>query len=136
MSSPPDPIATSREADRERTLRLAHRAALVALAGCAVLIATQSAPTSSEALPPAFPYAAFGLGIAAIAFRQSAASTTRPVDTRIRLAVIGYALTAAIGGVGLVLVALEGQRQAGLLYTMGGAILALRPAAAIAEKQS
>lgn len=120
--------------DPQRTVRLAHRIALAVLAGCAVLIAALSLALS-EASPeshrsgtpaPVFPYTAVALGVGAIACRQQAVSNARRGHATPMLSIACFALAAGIGVVGLALFWLERLVQPALLYTVGGAILALR----------
>jgi hypothetical protein len=120
--------------DAQRTVGLAHRASLAVLAGCAVLIWISSALSdgSLESQPsgtpdPVFPYTAVTLGVGAIACRQLALANARRGRSASGLSIACFALAAAIGVVGLTLFFVSGLVQSALLYTMGGAILALRP---------
>jgi hypothetical protein len=113
--------------------RTAHRGALALLASCAVLIAVSSlttSQTSPEAAPrapaPVFPYTAIALGVGAIACRQQAFSSARRERPAVGLSIASFALAAGIGVVGLALFWLEELVQPALLYTVGGALLALR----------
>jgi hypothetical protein len=120
------------------TLTRAHRGALFTLAACAAIVAgfpADSVPSvpGGTSPPPIYPIVAFALGVCAIGCRQAAAGTARSEPVRVRLAVAAYALAAAIGVVGIALVAAEGHRQTALVYALGGAILALRPPSALRE---
>jgi hypothetical protein len=73
-----------------------------------------------------FPYTALALGVGAIACRQRAVSNARRGRATLGLSIACFALAAGIGIVGLTLFWLEHLRQTALLYSVGGAILALR----------
>jgi len=124
---PPEPGVPTTPDHRQRT---AHRGALAVLGACAVVIAVSPSPLEPAEIPgtppPLFPSIAVALGVAAITCRQLAASATRTAQTRFVLTIACFAFAAGIGIVGLALFWLEGMRRIALLYTMGGAILALR----------
>ncbi len=116
--------------DPQRTVRLAHRGALAVLAGCAVLIAASPSTLPETQTPvspsPVFPYIAIALGVGAITCRQQASSAARSTRSALVLSILCFSLAASIGVVGVALFWFENLRQIGLLYTVGGAILAMR----------
>ncbi len=112
-----------------RALQRVHRSILAMLALCAVLVFTATSAAGAEAAPAArggFFQAAIALAVASILARTASVSPRRP-RTRIRLALASLVFAGAIGVVAVACAAIEGQRDAPLLYTLGGAILALRP---------
>ena len=120
--------------DPQQIARLAHRGALGLLAGCAVLVGLlpvafpEAFPqTDTSRFPdPVFPYTAIALGVGAIGCRQRAVSNARHGRTTLGLSIACFALAAGIGILGLVLFWVENLQQPALLYSVGGAILALR----------
>ena len=118
-----------RSEDLLQGLRRVHRGALAILAVCAVVIVSQADPMDDGGLGEAdrrFTLAALTLGIGSIvARRQSAAPSTAP-RMRVPLAIGALLLTSAIGGVGVALAVRQDEREASLLFVMGGLILALR----------
>lgn len=124
----------SSSSDPERTVWLAHRGALAVLASCAALIGISwlALPAASSESPsqmpdPVFPYTAVALGVGAITCRQRAVSNARRGRATPGLFIACFALATGIGVVGLTLFWFQNMVQAALLYTLGGAILALRP---------
>ncbi len=112
-----------------RALQRVHRSILAMLALCAVLVFTATTGSGGEAADASrdgFFQAAIALAVASILARAASVSP-RPPRTRIRLALLSLVLTGGIGVVAVACAVIEGQRDAPLLYTLGGAILALRP---------
>jgi hypothetical protein len=124
----------STSADPKRTVLLAHKGSLAVLAVCAALTVIYSMALPDEpgesrqsrTPAPVFPYTAVTLGVGAIACRQQALSNARRGRATPGLSIACFALAAGIGIVGMTLFWIEGLVQPALLYTMGGAILALR----------
>ncbi len=116
-------------AELNRALKRVHRGILATLALCALLVFTATTGGGEEAADASrdgFFQAAIALAVASILARAASVSP-RPPRTRIRLALLSLVLTGGIGVVAVACAAIEGQRDAPLLYTLGAAILALRP---------
>jgi hypothetical protein len=77
---------------------------------------------------PRFTTLALGLGLASVLARRQAAAPRLGAAWRLRLGVAALLLAGATGAVGVVLALAREERDAALLYVLGGAILALRPA--------
>ena len=117
--------ADSREAARHRTLRLVRRSVLGTLAVCALVIAFAAEASDLGATDRRFTLGALALGAASIlARRQAIVGTDRHLS--VWLAGASLLLAEAVGLLGLVLALTQNERDAGLLYVLGGALLALR----------
>ena len=112
-----------------RSLRRVHRGTLALLAVCAVVIFASASPNGDMGLGGTdvrFTASALGLGIASIVMRGQAASPKRSFRARLAFAISSILLAGAIGIVGVALAMLRDEREAALLYAVGGVILALR----------
>ena len=116
-------------AELNRALTRVHRGILATLALCAVIVFTTTpddGPEIADATRDGYFQAAIALAVASILARAASVSP-RPPRTRIRLALASLFLAAGIGVVAVACAVAEGQRDPPLLYTLGAAILALRP---------
>ena len=114
-----------------RTLRRVHSGVLAALAACALLITLTADPADDVGLGGAdrrFTTAALALGLASVLARRQAATPRVSAAARLGLGVAALLLAGSIGAVGVALAVAQQERDAALLYVLGGAILALRPA--------
>jgi hypothetical protein len=110
-------------------LRRVHRGVLAILVLCGVVIVAQADPADDDGLGGAdrrFTLAALGLGVGSIVARRQSAAPATTARLRVPLAIGALLLAGAIGGVGVALALLQDEREAALLYVMGGALLALR----------
>ena len=128
-----DPESAAREV--LRSLRRVHRGTLALLAVCALVIFASASPSGDQGLGGTdvrFTASALGLGIASIVLRGQAASLKRGFRARLAFAISSMLLAGGIGIVGVTLSVLRDEREAALLYAVGGVILVLRgpPAAA------
>ena len=99
------------------------------LAVCALVIAFAADAGDLGNTDRRFTLGALALGMGSIlARRQAIASTDRGL--RVWLAGASLLLAEAVGLLGLGLAFMQDQRDAGLLYVLGGALLALRAPAA------
>jgi hypothetical protein len=117
--------------EARRTLRRVHGGVLAALAACAVVIGLGVDPAHDVGLgsaDPRFTTLALGLGLASVLARRQAAAPRLGAAWRLRLGVAALLLAGATGAVGVVLALAREERDAALLYVLGGVILALRPA--------
>jgi len=107
---------------------------LATLAVSAAVIAFGEGRVDAGETDRRFTLAALTLGMASILARhQAGLSTDRRVGEL--LAVLALLLAGSIGLLGLWLGVSRGERDAGLLYALGGAILALRPPLALAARR-
>jgi hypothetical protein len=114
---------------------IAHRTTLVALALCAVTIALW--PTeASAAAGSGFTIAALVCAVAAIFCRQLAAAARIGARVRRISSIAGFAFAGSTGLVAVALIASDGPRATALLYTLAGAIFAIRPPAAATSGSS
>jgi len=115
--------------DLRSGLRRVHRGTLATLAVCALVITGQADPANDAGIgrtDRSYTLLAVVLGVASIAARrQAAAPTTRP-QRRLRFAIGALVLAGAIGLLGVALALQRDEREAALLFTLGGALLALR----------
>jgi peptidoglycan/LPS O-acetylase OafA/YrhL len=121
--------AADAAAQLNRALTRVHRGVLATLALCALLVftaTTDGGPEVTDTARGGFFQAAIALAVASILARTASVSP-RPPRIRIRLALVSLVLAGAIGVVSVVCAVVEGQRDGPLLYTLGAAILALRP---------
>jgi hypothetical protein len=122
--APPESVAD------EPVLRRVHLAVLAILAGSALAIATlgaQSPEPGSE--PPFYSLAAVALAALAILSRGALVGPAPRLPHMRRRAVTSLLCAGALGALGLGVGISEAQQQTGLLYTLAGALLALRPPA-------
>ena len=118
-----------RSEDLLQGLRRVHRGALAILAVCAVVIVTQADPADDDGLGEVdrrFTIAALSLGLGSIVARRQAVAPTTAPRMRVPLTIGALLLTSAIGCLGVLLAIQQDQREAALLFVMGGLILALR----------
>lgn len=117
--------ADSPDAARHRTLRLVQLSVLATLVVCALVIAFAAEAGDLGNTDRRFTLGALTLGAASIlARRQAIVSTDRGL--RVWLAGASLLLAEAVGLLGLALALTQNERDAGLLYVLGGALLALR----------
>jgi hypothetical protein len=124
-----DPAPAS---ELDAALRRVQRGVLLTLAVCAVVIAATAAAETAAPPPHGFPIAAVALGVASVIARQAGAAA--PARIRVHLALASLLLAAGIGLVGVALALRGGPRGIALAYTLGGAILCLRPPARLAPR--
>lgn len=122
--------APSRDAAPLRTLRWVQQSVLATLAICAVGISVAAESGDLGHTDRRFTVAALALGMTSILARRQALLSRDP-GVRLWLAAGSLLLAEAVGLLGTALAFMQGEREAGLLYVLGGALLALRaPAAA------
>ena len=117
--------------ESRRTLRRVHSGVLAALAACALVVTLSADPAEDVGLGGAdrrFTTVALALGLASVLARRQAAAPGLGAGGHLRLGVAALLLAGAIGAVGVALAVARDERDAALLYVLGGAILALRPA--------
>ncbi len=115
--------------DLTHGLRRIHRGVLATLAVCAIVIVSQTDPADDGGLGEAdrrFTVAALALGLGSIVARSQASAPSTSLRLRVPLAIGALLLAGAIGGAGVGLAIVHDEREAALLYVMGGVILALR----------
>jgi hypothetical protein len=95
------------------------------LAASALIVALGEGGAEAGPTDRRFTLAALTLGMASILARHQAGLSSDP-HLRAALAGLGLLLAGSIGLLGLWLAVSHGERDAGLLYALGGAILALR----------
>ncbi len=125
--------------DLMRGLRRVHRGVLATLAVCAVVIVSQADPTDDGGLGAAdrrFTVAALALGLGSIVARSQASAPSTSLRLRVPLAIGALLLAGAIGGAGVGLAVVHDEREAALLYVVGGVILALRASPSFVPKIS
>jgi hypothetical protein len=123
--------------DLARALRRVQRSVLVTLAVCALVSATVAVDGDGVgAADPRFTGVGVALGLVSIVARRSAlAPRTRP-RARVRLCLLSLLAAGAVGLTGVALALTRGEREAGILYALAGAILALRPPRILAPDAS
>lgn len=105
---------------------MAHRGVLGLLVLLGVFIALQ--PSIPSPVPPALlTVTALSLGLGLIFARALTRSPALPAPARPWLAALSLLCAVGIGIAGLAATMLEGARDVGLGFTLGGLILALRP---------
>jgi hypothetical protein len=125
--------ADSSEAARHKTLRRVQQSVLGTLAVCALVIAFAADAGDLGNTDRRFTLGALALGMGSIlARRQALVSTERGL--RVWLAGASLLLAEAVGLLGLALALMQNERDAGLLYVLGGALLALRAPATAAAR--
>ena len=120
----------------ERGVGIAHRTTLVALALCAITIALWPTEASAAAAGSGFTIAALVCAVAAIFCRQLAAAARIGARLRRISSIAGFAFAGSTGLVAVALIASDGPRATALLYTLAGAIFAIRPPAAATSGSS
>lgn len=109
-------------------LRNVHRGVLAILAVCAAVVMSQAA-AENPVPPPRISAAAITLTIATIFLRSLGNSRVMLPQRRLFFALGSLLCGAAIGLLGVAAAWTEGARQIGLGFTLGAAILVLRPPA-------
>jgi peptidoglycan/LPS O-acetylase OafA/YrhL len=128
----PDKAGATLSRVQNPTLQAVHRAVLVALAVCAVVVWSAGAPDAAREPDRRFALAALVLAAASILTRRAApAIRPRPGHAKWLLASLLLAMGVALVGVALAIGG--GPREVALLYVLGAAILALRPPPPLAE---
>lgn len=118
-----------RPEDLLQGLRRVHRGVLATLAVCALVIVAEANPADDVGLGGAdrrFTVAALALGVGSIVARRQAAAPRTDPRLRLPLAIGALCLAGGIGLLGVALAVLQDEREAPLLYVLGGVILALR----------
>jgi len=98
--------------------------ATLALAFAGIALGTESGDL--DALDRSYTMIALLLGIGSILARTWATNPRVAPVARVRLAIASLLIAASIGLLGVALAVRENEREAGLLFTLAGAILALR----------
>jgi peptidoglycan/LPS O-acetylase OafA/YrhL len=112
------------------SLRRVHRSVLAGLAVCALVVATTgNTEATSEATNPATYTVAMVLALGSILARRAAPAAAGQRQVILILASLVLAL--GVGAAGVALTASGGPRTPGLLYVLGGCLLALRPPSSI-----
>ena len=115
--------------DPMQGLRRVHRGVLATLAVCGLVIVSQADPAGDGGLGEAdrrYTVAALALGVGSIVARRQASAPATALAARVPLAITALLLAGAIGFVGVALALQHDEREASLLYVLGGVILALR----------
>ena len=117
-------------------LRMAHRAALVALAVCAVAVV--SLPVDADAPPAArgYTWMALGCAVASIVCRQLAESARSTQGRRLGFSIGRFAFASATGLIAIAVVLAGSSPREALLYILAGAIFAFRPPSPVASPPS
>jgi hypothetical protein len=129
---PPEPDAAE---GVRRALRRVQLGVMGVLAVCALVVWTSPEPPEPADLGTTdrrFTLAALALGVGSVVARRQAASPRLDALLRVRLGLAALLLAGGIGLLATALARLEGDREAALLFVLGGAILALRPPAPLA----
>lgn len=125
----PDPHALN------ESLRRLHRSALVSLALCALAIGiaafVSGEPAPSEEIEGPYSLAALALAAVAILLRRSSAAPRRSLRAFVYGSVLSLLGAVGLGVLGLFVALHESLTTIGLLYTLAGALLALRPPATL-----
>jgi len=130
MSDAPQHQSQPPGSELHSSLRRVHRSVLAGLAVCALVVATagSSEATQAEANPATYTVAIV-LALGSILARRAAPATAGRRQVILVLASLVLAL--GVGGAGVALSAGGGPRTTGLLYVLGGCLLALRPPSSI-----
>jgi hypothetical protein len=112
-----------------------HRGVQVILLVCALVIASGglSDPASHDGIDRIYSIAALGLAAGSILLRRSALSRSDDPRTAVGRSLGGLILSAGLGLLGVVVALREGAGSIGLLYTLAGGFLSLRPPVRIAD---
>ncbi len=116
-------------------LRRVHRSVLAGIGLCALLAATSGASTEGDVTSPAYTpitLTAVALAAGAVLARRAATAPGAPARRRVTLTLASLLLAGGVGLSGVAAALIAGDRRAGLLYALGGAILILRPPPALA----
>ncbi|MGH0032115.1 MAG: hypothetical protein ACQGVC_20180 [Myxococcota bacterium] len=119
------------------SLRRLHRSAVVSLAVCAAgigvaYLAGATGQDPAGTLPRAYSFTALALAAVAILLRRSSAGPRRSLRAFVYGSVVSLLGAVGLGLLGLFVALREAQTSVGLLYTLAGALLVLRPPARIA----
>ncbi len=116
-------------------LRRVHRSVLAGIGLCALVAATHdaSAPGDVTAHAPVT-WAAVALAAGSVLARRAATAPSLAPRGRLIFSLASLLLAGGVGLAGVAAALLAGDRQAGLLYALGGAILILRPPPALAPR--
>ena len=115
--------------DLLRALRRVHRGVLATLFVCALVVVGVADPADDgglQATDPRFTLTALALGVGSIVARGKAAAPRTGGMQKVVFAMVGMLLAGSIGLVAVALAGIRDEREAALLYVLGGAILALR----------
>jgi hypothetical protein len=128
------PSAAASLAALERSLRRAHRSALITLAACAVVVAVSGKAASDASTPGAdgFTHAAIALAVLSILTRRRQPGRPEAVRAHVGLGLVSLVAAAGVGIVGVAAAIAGTPRTAALIYVLAGAIFALRPPLGIA----
>jgi hypothetical protein len=118
-------------------LRRLHRSAIASLALCAIGIGVA---TFARSWPPRddvedlYSWVALALAVTAILARRSGVRPKGSLRRYVYGSLVGLMAAAGLGVLGLVVALGEGQATVGLLYTLAGTLLVLRPPAMLAAR--
>jgi hypothetical protein len=112
-----------------------HRGVQAILLVCALVIVSGglSDPAAHDGIDRIYSIAALGLAAGSILLRRSALSRGGDPRTAVGRSLGGLILSAGLGLLGVVVAMREGAGSIGLLYTLAGGFLSLRPPVRIAD---
>ena len=119
----------------EASLRRIHRIVLAALALGAVVVFTIEDAGGDAAPPQIFTLVALGFAVGSIIARRLSTSPMMQTGTRFFWATAALVLALGIAVTAVTLVALEAERQNGLLFLLGAGLLCLRPPTTLAPSR-
>lgn len=133
MAPAPDPTVLN------EALRRLHRSAILSLALCAtgIGIAAFTGPeASAEGGDRSYSWLALTFAVTAILTRRTAPLRAGSLRWLLYGALVSMLAAVSLGVLGAVVALYESQTQVGLLYTLAGALLVLRPPATLSGNAS
>ncbi len=133
MAPAPDPTVLN------EALRRLHRSAIISLALCAtgISIAAFAGPEAgAEGSGRSYSGVALALAVTAILTRRTAPLRSGSLRRLLYGALVSMLAAVGLGLLGAVVALRESQTQVGLLYTLAGALLVLRPPARLSDATS
>jgi len=115
-------------------LRRLHRSAVVSLALCALAIGIATflrSDTPADDVRPLYSWVALALAGTAILTRRSGARPSGSLRVFVYGSLLSMVAAAGLGILGMLVAVRESQTTVGLLYTLAGALLVLRPPAVL-----
>jgi len=118
-----------------QSLRRVHRGVQGILLVCALVIASAglSEPPAHDGIDRIYSIAALGLAAGSILLRRSAISRGNEPRLAVSRSLGSLILAAGLGLLGVVVAMREGAGSIGLLYTLAGGFLSLRPPVRVAK---
>ncbi len=130
MSDTPQRQSQQPGSELNTSLRRVHRSVLAGLAVCALVVATTGSSEATQATANSATYtAAMVLALGSILARRAAPAAAGRRQVILVLASLVLAL--GVGAAGVALAGSGGPQTTGLLYVLGGSLLALRPPSSI-----